>query len=62
MSNMKELIEKYVGKDARIFVGGLTVDVEVKDVKVSYGKERYLVSPLSGIGQVWVESLKVIEA
>ncbi len=54
---MKALIEKYVGKKGTIFAGGLTVEVEVKDVKLAWGKERYLVAPIAGSGEVWVESI-----
>lgn len=58
---MKELIEKYVGKKATIFVGGLSVEVNVTDVKMSYGKERFKVSPVAGKGEVWVEAVSLIK-
>lgn len=45
-----------IGTTRSIFINGLTIDVEVLDYKVSYGKERWLVTPLSGQGEIWVES------
>lgn len=58
---MKELIDKYVGKKARILAGGLGVDVKVVDVKMSYGKERYRVIPVAGDGAVWVEHVELMK-
>lgn len=54
---MKELYEKYVGKDARILLGGLEINVKITDVKMSWGKERYFVTPEAGEGSVWVETV-----
>lgn len=54
---MKELYEKYAGKRAIIFLGGLTIEVLVEDVKISYGKERFLVTPIKGGGKIWVETI-----
>jgi hypothetical protein len=36
----------------------LTVDVIVKDYKSSYGRDRWLVSPKSGSGQIWAENVE----
>lgn len=46
-----------IGKVREIEVNGLAVDVMVNDVKQAYGRTRYLVSPVAGRGQVWVERL-----
>lgn len=56
---MKELLEKYLKKEATIVVGGLTVDVIIKDVKTSYGRDRFHVSPVAGKGLVWVEKVNL---
>lgn len=58
---MKNIIYKFVGKKGTIFAGGLRVEVEIKDVKNSYGRDRYLVTPVAGSGEVWVESVTVAE-
>lgn len=55
---MKELMD-LINKEGTIITGGLKVGVTIHDVKVSYGKTRYLVSPLNGSGEVWVESVSV---
>lgn len=59
--SMKELIEKYVGKEATISAGGLIINVIVRDVKTSYGRDRFLVSPVKGKGEVWIESVNLSE-
>ena len=53
---MKELLA-VINKEGFITTGGLRVDVKVTDVKQSYGRTRYLVTPLAGEGEVWVESV-----
>ena len=52
---MKELFEKYFQKQGYIFVAGLKILVRIKDIKKSYGRPRFLVSPIAGEGEVWVE-------
>jgi len=54
---MKALIDKYVGKKGTISAGGLTIEVEILDVKLAWGQERYEVQPVAGSGKVWVESI-----
>ena len=56
---MKNKIEEFVGKVATVKLGGLVVDVEVIDVKNSYGRDRYLISPLEGEGEIWVETITI---
>ncbi len=53
---MKELLA-VINKEGTITTGGLKVNIRVNDVKQSYGRTRYLVSPISGEGEVWVESV-----
>lgn len=65
IKNMQTLNTKsaalLLGKKGTIRLGGLTIEVEIQDVKVSYGRNRYLVSPLSGAGEIWVESIDGVE-
>lgn len=58
---MKELIEKYLGKKATVFLGGLKVEVKIVDVKTSYGRDRFQITPTAGSGEVWVESVTLIK-
>lgn len=52
-------IANYIGKQGWIEFGKLMVDVEILDYKRSYGRDRWLVTPVSGSGQVWVENVKL---
>ncbi len=54
---MKEEIEKYVGKTATITIIGLTVRVKIINIKNSWGHLRYLITPIEGSGESWVESV-----
>ena len=61
MTTVAEL-KDVIGAKAAIRIGtfgenGLVVQVTVKDVKFSYGRERYLVTPVAGAGEVWVERI-----
>ena len=58
MTTIKELAQ-YIDKQGTIRLGGLTVAVVVMDVKLSYGKPRFLVTPTLGEGTVWVEAVKL---
>ena len=52
--NAKEAMEM-IGKEGSIAIGGLRVKVIVTDVKNSYGKDRYEVTPIAGSGSIWTE-------
>jgi hypothetical protein len=41
---------------ATIDMNGVRINVEIVDVKRSYGNERFLITPISGNGEVWVDS------
>ena len=51
---------KIIGKEAMIETNGLRLKVLVKDHKQSYGKDRWLVTPVAGSGNIWVERLSVL--
>lgn len=36
---------------------GFTITVKILDYKHSYGRDRWLVSPVSGKGEAWVENI-----
>lgn len=54
---MVKNLSQLIGKKGIIRLSGLLIEVEIEDVKNSYGKNRYLVSPLAGGGRIWVESI-----
>lgn len=43
-----------VNSTARLDIEKLSIYVEVKDIKQSYGRWRALVTPISGSGETWV--------
>lgn len=46
-----------IGTEANWSAGnGLSFRVVVKDYKQAYGSQRYLVSPVNGQGETWVQS------
>lgn len=53
---MKEKIQM-IGKKAIIQDQYFQVECEIKDYKSSYGKDRWLVSPIAGKGEAWIENL-----
>ena len=53
---MNELFEKWMHRKVDIRLGGLIVAVVIVDIKKSYGKVRFQVSPVAGKGDIWVES------
>lgn len=55
---MKEYLEK-IGKEGEINLNGLTVRVKIQDVKRSYGKIRYHVTPVTGSGDIWTENVVI---
>lgn len=52
---MQDAVAKYVGKEGSILLNGLRINVKCLDIKEVYGKRRWLISPLSGVGQTWTE-------
>jgi hypothetical protein len=50
-----------IGKRANIrttLPAGLTIKVQVLDYKFSYGNDRWLVRPVAGSGQAWVQKIE----
>lgn len=44
----------HLGQMAVWHHAGMTIEVEIRDVRTSYGRIDFLVSPLTGAGQAWV--------
>lgn len=57
--SIKELAQN-IGKEGTILLSNMRVSVRILDVKQAYGNTRYLVTPLEGIGQTWVDERKVL--
>lgn len=54
---MREHVETFVGRHALVAMGGVRVRCEILNVRMSYGRLQYLVTPVSGSGEVYVETL-----
>lgn len=55
---MKQLDRSIVGK--KVFVkynNTMSVEVEVIDIQIFYGKKRYLIAPVAGKGTTWIENI-----
>ena len=57
---MKDLMQK-IGKAATYHVDALRVFVKIIDVRQSYGRIDYCITPESGDGIKWVNSTSVSE-
>ena len=56
MKNIMPIDKELVGK--RLFINfnkTMTVEVEVLDIQIFYGKKRYLIAPIAGKGTTWIE-------
>lgn len=62
MKTVSETAKLLGSENFRVLLGGLRVDVRILDVKQSYGRTRYQVAPVSGVGSVWVENVYQKEA
>lgn len=51
----KSKVEEFVGKKGTVWFGELEVEVEILDYKNSYGRDRFLVTPVAGTGETWTE-------
>ena len=48
---------KLIGQTAQIKEKELLIDIEIIDFKQSWGKNRYLITPIAGSGEIWVENI-----
>ena len=49
-------LSRLIGIDCLYTVNGLEIAVRIIDAKRSYGRTRYLVTPIQGSKSVWVET------
>jgi len=52
-------MSKTIGANAFLRVEAFSVAVEVMDAKQAYGNTRYLVQPINGHGEAWVDSSRI---
>lgn len=46
-----------IGKIVAVELSNLIVYVEILNYKTSYGRHRWLVKPVSGSGEVWIQDV-----
>lgn len=56
--SIKEL-GKAIDTTALLSEGVLSFPVLIKDAKMAYGQARYLITPIGGKGEVWVNKERV---
>lgn len=61
MSTLVGVIKRYHGEVGELTTekGKLVVRCQVKDVRVAFGRFDFLVSPIGGSGEAWVDSSRV---
>lgn len=57
--SIQELAEKIGTRGLIHMTPDVQVAVEIINVKVSYGRPRYMVRPLQGLGATWVEAFRL---
>lgn len=55
---VKEMIG-LIGTTVMVKVDGFTVPMTISDAKTAYGNKRFLVSPVGGSGESWVDASRV---
>lgn len=55
--SLAQVVEKYLNKKANLKVDGITIEVTVMDVRYSYGKIRFGVTPIAGSGIGYFEDV-----
>lgn len=48
-------IQEKMGREVQVKHGKMTFLARIVDYKCSYGRDRFLVEPLSGVGKDWIE-------
>jgi hypothetical protein len=54
-------MQSYIGKTGMLAHGGIATRVRIHDVKKSYGNLRFLVRPVDGAGEAWVDANRVLQ-
>ncbi len=51
--------KKYLGKQGRIVLNSLSVEVTISDIRNRYGNVDVRISPIKGSGDVWVRADRI---
>lgn len=50
-----------IGKQGILNINMLSIEINILDYKYEYGRDRFLVSPISGSGKIWTEKIEDIK-
>jgi hypothetical protein len=59
VAKLEPMRERYVGTHAQWATQGLLVDVRILDVRYSFGRWSFEITPVLGTGRKWVASEKL---
>jgi len=59
MIDRDQLIREHVGSIKQIAYLNMKMDVRIMDIKNAYGNTRFLVAPVSGTGETWINALTI---
>ena len=48
-------LHEYIGLEVPWHIGELHIQVRILDCKRAYGRTRYLIQPITGTGQQWIQ-------
>jgi hypothetical protein len=54
-------VKGFIGRIGYIYLSGLRINVKIIDIKERWGRTRYLVKPVDGDGEIWVENIRISE-
>lgn len=52
-----KLLSPLLETQGTIFHKGIAIRVIIKDIRISYGRKQYLVTPVSGRGEKWMNDV-----
>lgn len=60
---VREMVQEMKGRQALWYIDSMQVLVDIKDIRGAFGRVDYLIAPVGGSGEKWVQkgSLSFIE-
>lgn len=54
-------LARLIGTTVHVRFETITVACVIRDAKTGYGKPRFLVQPIAGCGEQWIEPSRILE-
>lgn len=61
MVNTVNGMKSAIGQTVSVRFEDLNIDCKIIDAKNAYGKTRLLIAPISGAGNQWIETSRIVE-